>query len=53
MIPPEAAGEIHILFFDIDDDGIPSPGQVRTVGFFVGLNNFLRTPTIPFPISHA
>ena len=35
MIPPEAAGEIHILFFDIDDDGIPRPGQVRTVGFFL------------------
>ena len=47
MIPPEAAGEIHILFFDIDDDGIPSPGQVRTVGFFVGLNNFLRDPDHP------
>ena len=27
MIRPEAAGEIHILFFDIEDDGIPAPGD--------------------------
>ena len=49
LISPEAAGEIHILFFDIDDDGIPLPGQIRTGGFFVGLNNFLRDPDHPFP----
>ena len=50
VIPPEAAGEIHILFFDIDDDGIPLPGQVRTIGFFLGLNNFLRDPDHPRPV---
>ena len=50
MIPPEAAGEIHILFFDIDDDGIPRPGQVRTIGFFLSLNNFLRDPDHPVPV---
>ena len=47
LIPPEAAGEIHILLFDIDGDGIPAPGDSRTVGFFVGLNNYRRLPDHP------
>ena len=47
VIPPEAAGEIHILLFDIDGDGTPQPGEGRIVGFFVGLNNFLRLPDHP------
>ena len=44
LIPPEAADEIHILFFDIEDDGIPAPGEPRTVGFFLSLHNELRDP---------
>ena len=44
LIPPEAADEIHILFFDIEDDGIPAPGEPRTVGFFFSLHNELRDP---------
>ena len=43
LIPPESAGQIHILFLDIDGDGIPSPGQLRVYGYFHGLHNFLRT----------
>ena len=46
-IPPEAAGEIHILLFDIDGDGTPQPGESRFVGFFAGWNNFLRLPDHP------
>ena len=44
MIPPEAAGEIHILLFDIEGDGAPEPGECRIVGFYWGLHNYLRNP---------
>ncbi len=43
FIPPSAASEIHVLLYDINDDGLPSPGDsVRVVGFFHGLHNCLR-----------
>ena len=48
MIPPEAAGEIHILLFDIQGDGAPEPGECRIVGFYWGLHNLLRSPEVPF-----
>ena len=48
MIPPEAAGEIHILLFDIQGDGAPEPGECRIVGFYWGLHNLLRNPEVPF-----
>ena len=40
LIPPSAAGEIHILLFDIKGDGAPERGQCRTVGFFWAVHNF-------------
>ena len=43
LIPPESASRVHILFLDIDGDGIPSPGQSRVYGYFHGVHNFLRT----------
>ena len=48
LIPPEAAGEIHILLFDIEGDGVPEPGESRIVGFFWGKDNFVRDPEDPF-----
>ena len=42
LIPPAAVREIHILLFDIDGDGAPNRGESRIVGFFHGLNNYLR-----------
>ena len=47
LIPPEAAGEIHILLFDIQGDGAPEPGECRIVGFYWGLHNLLRNPEVP------
>ncbi len=42
LIPPESASQIHILFFDIDGDGIPSEGDRPDVaGYFHALNNYL------------
>ena len=43
LIPPESASEVHILFLDIDGDGIPSPGQLRVYGYFYSVHNYLRT----------
>ena len=37
LIPQQAANRIHILLFDIDDDGYGG-----TVGYFAASNNFLR-----------
>ena len=48
LIPPEAAGEIHILLFDIEGDGAPEPGECRIVGFYWGLHNLLRNPEVPY-----
>ena len=48
MIPPEAAGEIHILLFDIQEDGAPEPGECRIVGFYWGLHNYLRNPEVSY-----
>ena len=47
LIPPQAAGEIHLLLFDIDGDGLPRGGDARVVGFFQGLHNFLRAGNPP------
>ena len=48
LIPPESAAEIHILMFDINDDGFPEPGEPRIVGFFFGKDLFLRNPALEF-----
>ncbi len=42
LIPPEAAGEIHILLFDVEDDGIPEPDESRIIGFFWGVHSVIR-----------
>ena len=47
LIPPQAAGEIHLLLFDIDGDGLPRGRDARVVGFFQGLHNFLRAGNPP------
>ena len=41
LIPAESASQIHVLFLDIDGDGIPSE-EWRTYGYFHGLHNYLR-----------
>ena len=43
LIPPEAAGEIHVLLFDIKEDGAPRPGECRIVGYFWAAHNYLQT----------
>ena len=48
LIPAEAAGEIHILLFDISGDGLPAPGEPRIIGFFWAKDNFLHDPDDPF-----
>ena len=52
VIPSAAAGEIHILLFDIKGDGVPEPGQCRTVGFYWVVHNFLQDPAA-FPASRV
>ena len=42
VIPPEAADEIHIFLFDIENDGYPT--GPRIVGYFASLHNLLRQP---------
>ena len=44
LIPPESGDEIHVLVFDVDDDGFPDPGESRVVGFFWAKDLFLRNP---------
>ena len=52
VIPSAAAGEIHILLFDIEGDGVPEPGQCRIVGFYSAVHNFLQDPA-GFPLSRV
>ena len=47
LIPPEAADEIHILLFDVEDDGIPPRGVPRIIGFYWGLHNLVRQDDHP------
>ena len=48
LIPPDAAGEIHILLFDIQGDGLPRPGECRIVGFFWAVHNLPQGhPEVP------
>ena len=46
LIPPQAAGEIHILLFDIDEDGLSGEGA-RVVGFFHNLHTLRRAGNPP------
>ena len=52
LIPPEAADVVHILLFDIEDDGVPQPGEARLLGFFFGKDVFRRFPFPPFSASN-
>ena len=47
LMPAEAAGEIHILLFDIAGDGVPEPGESRIAGFFWAKDNFVNNPEHP------
>ena len=50
VLSAEQAGLIHILLYDIDDDGLPTSGDsVRTIGYFFSKDNFLRDPPDPNP----
>ena len=49
MIPPAAAGEIHVVLYDIEGDGAPGPGECRVVGYFWARHNLLRDPDDPGP----
>ena len=42
LIPAAAAGTIHVLLYDIDDDGLPAAGETRERGFFWSKDNYLR-----------
>ena len=46
LIPAEAAREIHIFAFDIENDGYITGGRI--VGYFWSLHNRLRQPDHPF-----
>ena len=45
VIPAEAAREIHILLFDIENDGYPT--GARTLGYFTRIHNHLHQPDHP------
>ena len=50
ILSAEQAGLIHILLYDIDYDRLPTPGDpVRTIGYFIAKDNFLRDPQDPNP----
>ena len=42
LIPAESADVLHILLYDIDDDGLPAAGEARDRGFFWAKDNYLR-----------
>ena len=47
-IPASAAGEIHILLYDVAGDGLPTPGDSRRViGRFHSVHNCLRASAVP------
>ena len=50
ILSAEQAGLIHILLYDIDYDRLPTSGDpVRTIGYFISKDNFLRDPQDPNP----
>ena len=42
LLPAASAGTLHLLLYDIDDDGLPAPGEARDRGFFWSKDNYLR-----------
>ena len=53
LIPPEDNGNFHILLFDIEEDGIPSPGEGRIAGYFFSLHYYLHDPEDPDTLASA
>ena len=49
LIPPEAAGEIHILLLDIEGDG----DEGSTTGFYSGLHTVQHDPAYPITFASA
>ena len=49
LIAPESDDDLHILVYDIDDDGVPATpaDESRTLGFFAAKDNYLRNGTDP------
>ena len=48
LIAPESAGDLHILLYDIDGDGVPAAAdEPRTLGFFAAKDNYLRNSSDP------
>jgi hypothetical protein len=43
LIPATATPEIHIVLYDIDNDGYPNTSGLYTVGFFYARDNYERT----------
>ena len=46
VIPPEAAEEVHIFYYDIEGDGYPT--GPRIIGYFWAVHNQIRDPDHPF-----
>ncbi len=42
LIPPQAAREIHVFLFDIENDGYPT--GARTIGYYSRVHNHLQQP---------
>ena len=53
VIPPSAADTINIVLYDIDGDGLPSPGDARVVGYFSAVHNYLRDGNPPLSRSSS
>ena len=49
LLSADQASLIHILLYDIDNDGPPTPGDSVTVGYFISKDNYLRDPQHPNP----
>ena len=48
LVEPKSAGDLHLLLYDIDGDGIPAaPDEPRTLGFFAAKDNYLRNSADP------
>ena len=48
LIAPDSGGDLHILLYDIDRDGVPAaPDEPRTLGFFAAKDNYLRNSSVP------
>ena len=48
LIAPDSVGDLHILLYDIDRDGVPAAvDEPRTLGFFAAKDNYLRNSSVP------